>query len=129
MICLASGLFAAPQAKPPAPPAQTEQEPPEEDESLKPKEYTLNPVQSAREITAGNFYFKKGNYRAASRRYVEATRWDSGSSEAFLRLGEAEERLKDYPAAREAFKKYLDLNPDPKSADAVRKKLEKLPAK
>ena len=63
MVCLAGCLYASPQAKPPAPP--TEQEPPEEDESLKPKEYTLNPVQSARELTAGNFYFKKGNYRAA----------------------------------------------------------------
>lgn len=122
-------LSAAPQAKPPAPPAQTEQEPPEEDESLKPKEYTLNPVQSAREITAGNFYYKKGNYRAASRRYLEATRWDSGSLEAFLRLGEAEEKLKDFAAAREAFQKYLDLKPDPKGAETVRKKLEKLPAK
>ena len=82
----------------PAPPAQTEQEPPEEDESLKPKEYTLNPVQSAREIVAGNFYFKKGKYRAASHRYLEATRWDSGSTEAFLRLAEAQEKMKDFAA-------------------------------
>jgi tetratricopeptide (TPR) repeat protein len=124
-----SGLYGAPQAKPPAPPAQVEQEPPEEDESLKPKEYTLNPVQSAREIVAGNFYFKKGNYRAASRRFLEATRWDSGSTEAFLRLAETQEKMKDFAAARESYKKYLDLNPDPKSADAVRKKLEKFPTK
>jgi tetratricopeptide (TPR) repeat protein len=121
--------WGAPQAKPPSPPAQVEQEPPEEDESLKPKEYTLNPVQSAREITAGNFYFKKGNYRAASHRYLEATRWDSGSTEAFLRLAETQEKMKDFAAARESYKKYLDLNPDPKSAEAIRKKLEKFPPK
>ena len=46
-----------------------EQEPPEEDPDLKPKEYTFNPLEASRNITAGNFYFKKGNYRAASRRY------------------------------------------------------------
>jgi tetratricopeptide (TPR) repeat protein len=123
-------LYAAPQAKPPAPPpAQAEQEPPEEDESLKPEEYTLNPVQSSREIVAGNFYFKKGNYRAARNRFLRATRWDPGSGIAFLRLAETQEKMKDFAAARDSYKKYLDLMPDPKTADAVRKKLEKLPAK
>jgi tetratricopeptide (TPR) repeat protein len=131
VLLFSPGLgYAVPQGKPPAPPAaQAEQEPPEEDESLKPKEYTLNPVQSAREIVAGNFYFKKGNYRAASRRFLEATRWDPGSPEAFLKLGEVQEKMKDFAAARESYKKFLDLMPDPKGAEAVRKKLEKLPAK
>ncbi len=121
--------FAAPQAKPPAPPAQTEQEPPEEDESLKPKEYTLNPVQSAREIVAGNFYFKKGKYRAAYSRFLEATHWDPGSVEAFMKLAEVQEKMKDFAGARESYNKVLALNPDPKNAAEVHKKLEKLPAK
>lgn len=123
-------LHAAPQAKPPAPPpAQAEQEPPEEDESLKPEEYTLNPVQSTREIVAGDFYFKKGNYRAARNRFLRATRWDPGSTTAMLRLAETQEKMKDFAAARESYKKYLDLMPDAKGAEAARKKLEKLPAK
>jgi tetratricopeptide (TPR) repeat protein len=123
-------LYATAQTKPPAPPpAQVEQEPPEEDESLKPEEYTLNPVQSSREIVAGDFYFKKGNYRAARNRFLRATRWDPGSSTAMLRLAETQEKMKDFAAARESYKKYLDLMPDPKGAEAARKKLEKLPAK
>jgi tetratricopeptide (TPR) repeat protein len=126
LFLLISPQLIRPQTKPPAP---TEQEPPEEDESLKPKEYTLNPVQATHEITAGDFYYKKGNYRAASRRFLEATRWDSGSFEAFLKLGEAQEKMKDFPAARVSYKKCLDLKPDPKIAETIKKKLEKLPAK
>lgn len=107
--------------------AAKEQEPPEEDESLIPKEYTLNPLESERNITAGNFYFKKGNYRAAARRYLEATRWDPGSSEAFLKLGEADEKVKDFAAAREAYTKYLAIVPEAKNAQALKKKIEKWP--
>jgi tetratricopeptide (TPR) repeat protein len=128
-LLLAHALFAGPQLKQRPPETQEEPEPPEEDESLKPKEYSLNPVQSAREIVAGNFYFKKGNLRAASRRYLEATRWDPGSAEAFLHLAETQEKQHNFADARQSYEKYLALKPDAKAADAVKKKLEKLPKK
>ena len=104
-----------------------EQEPPEEDPDLKPKEYSFNPLEAGRNITAGNFYFKKGNYRAASNRYLEATKWDPTSQEALLRLAEADEKLHNIAGAREAYTKYLTLEPPTKDAEAVKKKLEKLP--
>lgn len=78
-------------------------------------------------MTAGNFYFKKGNYRASSRRYLEASKWDPTSTEALLKLAESYEKLRDFPNAREAYTKLLTLSPDAKLADAVKKKLEKLP--
>ena len=34
------------------------------------KEYVFNPLQAEKEISAGNFYLKKGNLRAAARRYL-----------------------------------------------------------
>lgn len=122
--------LAAQQQKPPAqpaPPAVQEQEPPEEDPDLKPKEYSFNPLEANRNIIAGNFYFKKGNYRAASRRYLEATKWDPISAEALLKLGEADERLRDFTAARQAYEKYLTLASEPKDIEAVKKKLATLP--
>lgn len=127
--CFVSAILSAQQ--PPAPkktppPAQKEQEPPEEDESLKPKEYTLNPLEAERNITTGNFYFKKGKYQAAVRRFDEATKWDPGSAEAFLRLGEADEKMHDRNGAREAYTKYLEISPDAKNAAEIRKKLSKL---
>ena len=127
---MARALFAAclfacvlhAQNPPAAPP-----EPPEEDESLKPKVYALNPVQAKKEIVAGDYYLKKPNYSAAVGRYLEATRWDPGSAEAFLKLGEAHEKLREYGPAREAYSKFLELGEDPKEKDLVRKRMDKWP--
>jgi tetratricopeptide (TPR) repeat protein len=120
-LVLSSALL----AQKPAPP----DEPPEEDESFKTKEYSFNPLEAARNITAGNFYFKKGNFRAAARRYDEATRWDPNSAEAFFKLGEADEKRKDLDGAREAYTKYLVLAPDAKNAAEIKKKLAQWAAK
>ena len=108
-------------------PAVTPPEPPEEDESLAPKVYALNPVQAKKEITAGDTYFKKPNYSAAANRYLEATRWDPGSAEAFRKLGEAREKQHQYGRARDAYSKYLELTEDPKEKDAIRKKIASFP--
>ena len=120
----------ASQKKPPAPPAkqqEKEDEPPEEDVSLKPKEFSFNPLAAIKNINAGNYYFKKGNYVAAKDRYFEATQWNPSSAEAFFKLGEAEEKRHDKQAARAAYEKYLELAQDAKGAEALRKKIEKWP--
>ncbi len=127
-VFIAAAFFACilSAQKPPQPVTQFP-EPPEEDESLAPKQYALNPVQAKKESTAGDYYFKKSNYRAAERRYVEATRWDPGSPEAFHKLGEAREKLHEYGPAREAYLKYIQLSEDPKEKEAVQKKMAKWP--
>jgi tetratricopeptide (TPR) repeat protein len=118
VIALLAVFLATPQEK-----QQKPQEPPEEDESLKTKEYAFNPLQASKEIKVGQFYLKKGKNKAAAMRFLEATRWDPTSAEAFLLLGEARERLKDSAGSKEAYKKFLVLAPDSKSAPAIRKKL------
>ncbi len=104
-------------------PSQEEQVPPEEDEGAKVKEYAFNPLQSQKEVQIGNFYWKKGSYKAATLRFREATKWNPGNAEAWLRLAEAEEKQKDEKGAREAYGKYLELEPDAKNAAAIKKKL------
>jgi tetratricopeptide (TPR) repeat protein len=108
-------------------PTVVEEEPPEEDPELKPQVYSFNPLEGARNITAGNFYYKKGNYRAASRRYLEATKWDPTSGEALLKLAAAYEKLHNFEGARESYTKYLEVAPDAKDAAEVQKKLAHLP--
>ena len=115
------------QSKPKQEQHQVEQEPPEEDDSLKPKEYTFNPLQAEKEMKVGAFYLKKKSYKAAARRFREATRWDPNSADAFLKLAQVEEKLNDEKAAHEAYSKYLELQPDAKDAAAIRKKLEHQP--
>ena len=99
------------------------QEPPEEDVGSLPKEYAFNPLQATKDLQIGNYYFKKGNYKGALNRFREATRWNPNYAEAYLRLGESEEKLKDTKAAHEAYAKYLELAPDSKEAGPVKKKL------
>jgi tetratricopeptide (TPR) repeat protein len=106
-------------------PKQQQQEPPEEDEALTPKEYTFNPLQANKELQIGNYYFKKKNYRAAAKRFAEATKWNPTSAEAYLRLGESEDKLKDAAAAHQAYSKYLELAPDAKNVPEIKKRLTK----
>jgi len=109
------------------PPADAkEQIPPEEDKAIAPTEYSFNPLQAEKDLKVGNYYWKQGKYRAAEARYREATRWNEGYGEAWLRLGEAAEKLKDPKEAREAYAKYLEVAADAKNAGDVRKRLEKL---
>lgn len=102
------------------------QEPPEEDVSEAKREYTFNPLQAEKEFKIGSFYLKKGSYRAAVRRFEEALKWDANMAEAWLKIAESQTKLKNQKAAREAYKQYLELRPDAKDADDVRKKLKEL---
>jgi len=106
--------------------AQSDELPPDEDVREAPKQYSFNPLQSKKEVGVGNYYFKKGDFKAAVGRFWEATKWNDGNAEAWLRLGEAEERRANPKAARDAYKKFLELQPDSKNAEEVKKRLEKL---
>ena len=129
ILSLALAVAASGQQPPPkkeaAPAAPREQAPPEEDESLVPKEYTFNPLQASHELKIGNYYFKKGNFRAAAQRFSEATKWDGTLAEAYLRLGEAREKQRDNKAAADAYAKYLEIAPTAKDAADVKKRLAK----
>ncbi|MBC7928274.1 MAG: tetratricopeptide repeat protein [Bryobacteraceae bacterium] len=98
-------------------------EPPEEDASVADKEYVFNPLQASKEVRIGNFYFRKGSYQAARRRFEEATRWNPSLADAWLRLGDTQLKLKDERGARESYMKYVELDPESKDAASVRKRL------
>ncbi len=107
------------------PPVPVEQDPPEEDDALKPRIYTFNPLQSAKEMRIGEFYWKKHNFKAAAHRFNEATHWDPNNADGFLRLAESDEKLHDPKGARDAYAKYLELSPEAKNAESIRKKVAK----
>jgi tetratricopeptide (TPR) repeat protein len=137
MTCaLLSGaaLVRAQKATPPAPAADQADDqkidpgqlPPDEDKASVKEQYAFNPVQSTKDVTVGEEYFKKGNFRAAAARFLDATKWNDGNAQAWLRLGDAQAKMNDSKAAREAWEKYLQLAPEAKNAAEVKKKLEKL---
>src|SRR5690349_5539968 len=111
----------------PAPATSPKEEiPPEEDAALANTEYSFNPLQSVKDVGVGNQYLKKGKLRAAEMRYTSATKWNEGNADAWLKLGEVAERLKDNDKAKSAYEKYLELASDAKNSKDVRKRLEKL---
>lgn len=112
---LAAAALAAQESKP--------AEPPEEDETLQAKEYDFNPIQAQAELKVGNFYFRKGSYSAAASRFREAAKWNENFAEAYLRLGEACEKLKDEACYRKAYQKFLSLAPEDKQAARLHKLL------
>ncbi len=100
--------------------------PPEEDESVKPKVYPLDPLEAERNIRVGNFYMHQGKtngYRAAAGRFEDATKYNPKNAEAFFKLGEAEEKLKNKTRARAAFTKVTQIAPDTKLGKEAKKKL------
>ena len=111
-----------PGANAPADDSKYEQ-PPEEDDTLKPKQYTFNPILADRSLKIGAFYYKRGKYKAAADRFDEATKWNPGLAEAWYRLGESEEKLGELDGMRKAWKKYLELQPNAKESATVRRKL------
>ncbi len=127
-----------PKPQPSAPEAQLKRErpqpasgseieaPPEEDKDMGVHEYSFNPLQAEKEVRVGNYYMKQRNYRAASGRFREATKWNDGNSDAWLHLAEASEKLKDTKTVREAYEKYVKLAPGAKDVPDIRKKLAKL---
>lgn len=133
-ICVLIACSALSYAQqPPAPAASDAQQidpsqlPPDEDKaSQKDAPIVFNPVTSKHDVVVGDEYFKKGNFRAAAARYRDATKSNDGNAEAWLRLGDAEDRMHDAKAAREAWEKYLQLAPEDKRAEEVKKKLAKL---
>lgn len=142
LLCLGLGAQQTAPPAPPAPPSQSqgqlkkqrepaktsdkEEVPPEEDASISKEDISFNPLQSMKEITAGNFYFRKHSYVAAAGRFKRATLYNEGNAEAWLKLGEVSEKLKDRKSARDAYTKYLEVASDAKNSAEIRKRLEKL---
>lgn len=114
------------------------QEIPEEDEDLtRRSEYTFNPIQAAKEFKVGEFYWKKGSFRAAAGRYEEASKWNPGYAEAYWKLALAREKLADkepleterrqlLESARQALEKYLEVAPEGDRAKDAKAKIAEL---
>ena len=88
--------------------------------------HSFNPLQSQKSVDVGDHYFKNGKFQGAAYRYKDATLWNDGNAEAWLKLGKVEEKLKDQSAAKEAYAKFLELSPDAKDAGSIRKKLQSM---
>jgi tetratricopeptide (TPR) repeat protein len=92
-------------APPPEPPVELENPP------------AFTPPGPAKSVEIGNFYLKRGKYKAAASRFEEAIQSRSDYAPAFLGLGKAYDKMRLRQKALAAYQRYLDLLPSDQDAE------------
>ena len=72
----------------------------------------LDPILSEQNLNIGNFYFKKKNYAAAIRRYLEAIEYQPDSIRAYDALTRAYEKDNQPDKAIAAYKQFIEKYPN-----------------
>jgi tetratricopeptide (TPR) repeat protein len=85
-----------------------------------------DPVLCEKNIKVGDFYYKKKNYVAAIRRYLDAIDYQTNSVRAYESLARAYEKNDEPQKAIAAYKQFIDNNPDSPNVPEFRAKLAKL---
>ena len=83
-------------------------------------------MKASKDIQVGDFYFKRGNYKAALDRYKEALYYKESDAVATYRLAVCQEKMGDKDEARKNFEQYLKILPEGPYAKEARASLEKL---
>ena len=123
-----------PQSKQPPPAAEQQQStlpdegniPEEDDTEHREIVHHFSPIQAKKEFDTGMFYWHKGSYRAAAPRFTEATLWNPGWVDAYMKLAETHIKLHHKDEAIKALAKIQELKPGSKEAKEAKKLEEKL---
>jgi tetratricopeptide (TPR) repeat protein len=75
------------------------------------------PPGAAKDVEIGNYYLRKGSYRAALSRFKEAAEADPTYAAANLGLGKVYEKVGLKRKALDSYQKYLDSLPSEKDAE------------
>jgi tetratricopeptide (TPR) repeat protein len=82
--------------------------------------------QAAKDVDVGFYYLNEKNYRAAESRLKEATELKPDIASAYIGLGQAQQKLGKSADARKSYEAYLQLSPEGKDAEKVKKALAEL---
>ena len=85
-----------------------------------------DPHKALKHIEVGDFYFKRGNYRAAQSRYRDALKWKSNDALATYRLAESLDKLQEWSEARKYYETYLKILPNGELAQQAKDAIERL---
>ncbi len=87
-----------------------------------------NPYRAVKDDEVGDFYFKRGGYKAAIARYEDALQYKENDAVANFRLGQCYEKVDQPDQAIAHYKEYLRILPEGPEAKHARKAIEKLEA-
>lgn len=85
-----------------------------------------NPMRAIKDVEVGDFYYKRGSYKAAMNRYREALLFKPRDAVATFKLAQTLEKTKAFDEARTRYEEYLAILKDGPSAPEARKALERL---
>jgi Flp pilus assembly protein TadD len=88
--------------------------------------HSWDPHKAAKSIEVGDFYFKRGNYRAAEERYREALRYKDNDAVATIKLAVSLEKLGIMDDARLEYESYLKILPHGPEAGQAQKAIDRL---
>jgi len=85
-----------------------------------------NPLRAMKDVEVGDYYYGKGNYKAALSRYREALQFKPRDAVATFKLAQTLEKNKELEEAKARYEEYLAILKDGPSAGEARKALERL---
>lgn len=85
-----------------------------------------NPLRAMKDVEVGDFYYAKGNYKAAQSRYREALQFKPHDAVATFKLAQSLEKTKQLEEARTRYEEYLAILKDGPSAGEAKKALARL---
>ncbi|HEV8525064.1 MAG TPA: tetratricopeptide repeat protein [Terriglobales bacterium] len=88
--------------------------------------HPYDPHQAEKHIEVGDFYFKRGNYKAAVSRYREALEWKPNDAVATFRLAQGLEKNGEIEEAYKHYQTYLQILPEGPSAEEAKKARSRL---
>ena len=109
-----------------APCDDAEKHPDSEDVSDTSELKPWNPHKAMKNVEVGDFYMKKGNYRAAISRYREALEWKPRDAVATFRLAQALDKNDQKSEAAEQYQAYLKILPHGLYAEDCKKAIARL---
>jgi tetratricopeptide (TPR) repeat protein len=109
-----------------APGDDAEKHPDSEDVSDTSELKPWNPHKAMKNVEVGDFYMKKGNYRAAISRYREALEWKPRDAVATFRLAQALDKNDQKSEAAEQYQAYLKILPHGLYAEDCKKAIARL---
>jgi len=91
--------------------------------------HAWDPHRAMKNVEVGDYYYKRGNYRAAISRYQEALQWKPKDAEATFKLADAYDKVGDFIDAKDNYQKYLKILPKGPRAEEANKALARLETK
>ena len=87
-----------------------------------------NSAPAQHDVEVGEYYMKREKYDAAIDRFAEAVKLMPDYAQAYKLMGEAYEKKKFLPEARQAYQKFLGCKASPKESEEIQKRVTRLEA-